>query len=963
MQIDKYISTLVSEQFPQFYQAEGDNFIAFVRAYYEWMEQEGYTTNASKSLLDYHDIDKTIDDFVDSFKNKYLVDFPALTAVDKRFIIKRIKDFYKAKGSEKGLKLLFRLLFDDDIEVYSPGKDILKASDGIWKIPLYIELEHAPRNITFVSKQITGAISGATAFVESVYTKNVNQRQIDVVTLSSLQGNFLYNELVTDDGDLFNAPRVTGSLTEIIITDGGANNKVGDIFEVHSSSNGKGGKVRVAQVTDGTGRVNITLVDGGSGYTLDPDQVHISNVVFFTTNRTGNYGLYERVYQTLDSVFYSITDPASINISDLQNKILKGYDTVTGPSDIEVASGLVVGFDETPNTFILNTISGNFDDADVIKPVGNAISLVAYVATDVSAYGTTTGYNSTSLGLHDINNTFYSNGGVIVSDNGITANVIFIASGSGANFEIGSISDPEELFLFTDFIGSNNVNYVPYLNLIISGSNSNTNLTDATGSITTSTSSVDVTGTDTKFDEELLPGFGLYSSANVFIGTVNSIASNVSLTLANNAKIEVSSGAFRYPLGYGFPKNDTIGFNGYIADALGSNVFTIGTIASLRAVNPGTNYNANPFVLVRNDYIAGFNRKNIILEVGNRGGIFAIGDSLQQDFVTPTIEVKYDDLSGTFNNGEGITQDVGAAANSLATIKSINPITSTIVLTDIRGEILANSAGGDRLVGLSSGASANILLSSGSSITSLSRGTITSLPSFDIIEVKRDSFNENFQSGSTIISSSGGTATVLNVRQNDNSQPMGNNAVITANVTVAAGIASVLEILNSGVGHQPGDTIELITEGNQFAITGRANVFSQGKGDGYWLNNQGKLNSDKYIIDNSFYQNYSYEIRSTLSLNKYSDILKKLAHVAGTKMFGRVLINARTIQPLVPTFMEYPEALLINRSGAILLDRDERFILERKQNYTVTNYSGIEVYSRIGRRVVDRDEKQLILRF
>lgn len=963
MEIDKFISTLVFDQFPQFYQAEGENFIAFVRAYYEWMEQNGYTVNASKSLLEYSDIDKTIDDFVDSFKNKYLINFPALTSVDKRFIIKRIKDFYKSKGSEKGLKLLFRLLFDDDIEIYSPGKDILKASDGIWKIPIYIELEHGPRNTSFVTKKITGAISGASAFVESVYTKNVNQRQIDVVILSGLQGNFLYGELVSDDGILFNAPRVTGSLTQINITDGGANNKIGDIFEVHTSSNGKGGKVRVAEVTNGTGRVDIRLVDGGSGYTLDANQVHISNVVFYTSNRTGNYGLYERVYQKLDSVFYSITEPATINISTLGNKILKGYDTITGPSDIEVASGLVVAFDDTPNTFILNTITGNFDDADKIKNVGNTITLTAYVLTNVTSYGTVTGFNQTSLGIHDVFRTFYSNGGLITSDSGITANVTFVASGSGANFEIGSISDPEEVFLFTDFIGANNVNYIPYLNLIISGSNSNTNLTSGTGSITTSTSSVTVTGNNTKFDEELLPGFGLYSSANVFIGTVNSISSNVSLTLANNAKINVTTNAFRYPFGYGFPKEDTIGFNGYIADALGANAFTIGTIASLKAINPGTNYNANPFVLVRNDYIAGFNRKNILLEVSNKSGVFAIGDSLTQNFVTPTIEVKFDDLTGTFNNGEGITQDVGTAANSFATIKSINPLTSTIVLTDISGQILANSAGGDKIVGLSSGASANVLLSSGSSITTLSRGTIIDLPTFNQIEIKRDSFNENFQFGSTILSSSGGTADVLSVRQNDNSQPMGNNAVVTANVTVAAGIALTLEILNSGVGHQPGDTIELISESNQFAITGKANVFSQGKGDGYWLNNQGKLNSDKYIIDNSFYQNYSYEVRSTLSLNKYSDILKKLAHVAGTKMFGRVLINSRTIQPLIPVSMEYPESLLINRSGAILLDRDGDFVLERKKNYTVTNYSGIQIYDRAGRRVVDRTENQMILRF
>lgn len=968
MQIDKYISTLVSDQFPQFYQAEGDNFIAFVRAYYEWMEQEGYTTNASKNLLNYHDIDKTIDDFVDSFKGKYLVDFPSITAVDKRFIIKRIKDFYKAKGSEKGIKLLFRLLFDDDIEIYSPGKDILKASDGIWKIPIYIELEHNPRNITFVSKRITGVISGASAFVESVYTKNVNQRQIDIVTLSSIQGNFLYGESVTDDGNLVNAPAITGSLTQINITDGGANNKVGDIFEVNTSTNGKGGKVRVAEITDGTGRVDIKLIDGGSGYTLDPNQVKISNVVFFTSNRSGNYGLLERVFQDLNTLEIITIFPDTTEASSLTNKILKGYDTVTGPLDIEVATGLSLGLDDSNSrTFILNTIDGDFTLADTIKNIGNTVTISAYDIINVTASGTLTGYDITSLGLHDINNTFYANGGVIVSDTGITANVTFIASGSGANFEIGALSDPEEIFLFTDFISSNNVNFIPYLNIIISGSNANTDLTSGNGSLTTSNTSTNVTGSLSSFTEELLPGYGLYSSSNVFIGTVNSVISDTSLTLANNARISVTTNAFRYTIGsYGFPKDPIVGFNGVIADALTANAFTIGTIASLKAINPGTNYNANPFILVRNAFIAGFNRKNIILTLADRTGLFRIGDQLTQTFITPSIEVQYNNLvfgpppaNTGFIVGEGVTQNTGSS-NSFATIRSSNTLTSTLVLTDLTGSIIANNSGGLNLVGLRSGTTANIQLSSGASITSLSRGTIIDIPSFDTIEIKRDSFNESFQIGSGVVSSSAGNplgvATVLSIEQNENSQPMGNNAVISANVTTAVGIASVLEILNSGVGHQPGDVIELVTANNQFAITGRANVFSQGKGDGYWLNNQGKLNSDKYIIDNSYYQNYSYEVRSTLSLNKYSDILKKLAHVAGTKLFGKALINSFTILPLVPVRSEYPDSLLINRTGAILLQRNDNFILSKKRNYSVTSYTGLEVYDRFENRVVTREQ-------
>ena len=35
---EKYISNFIQNQFPLFYQEEGPDFILFLKAYYEWME-------------------------------------------------------------------------------------------------------------------------------------------------------------------------------------------------------------------------------------------------------------------------------------------------------------------------------------------------------------------------------------------------------------------------------------------------------------------------------------------------------------------------------------------------------------------------------------------------------------------------------------------------------------------------------------------------------------------------------------------------------------------------------------------------------------------------------------------------------------------------------------------------------------------------------------------------------------
>lgn len=966
MEIDKFISNLVESQFPQFYQAEGGNFIAFVRAYYEWMEQEGYVTNASKSLLEYSDIDKTLDEFVVSFKNKYLVNFPSITSADKRFMIKNIKDFYQSKGSTRGIQLLFRLLFDDDIDVYVPGRDILKPSDGIWKIPNYIEVEHNIRSRGFVGKKITGSTSDAEAFVESVYTKVVNNRLIDIITISSLRGNFVYDEVVTDDGNFLNAPKVVGSLTSILITDGGANNRVGDVYDVYTSTNGKGGKARVAAVEDGTGRVIFTLVNGGSGYSNTSGQVHVSQKVFTTANKTPNnsYFIYETVTQPLTTVSFTVAPTGSYtNTAALYHSNMYGW---SGGST--VATGRVVAVPSTPNTFIINVLTGSFSLASDIKTEANAITFSGYTLANSTAFGSVTGSNGTAVGLHDITNTFYGNGAYIVANtsiasSNIVANVQTISLGSGASFDIGSLTDTEVLFLFTDFVGGNNAGAVPYVNMIISGGNSNTGLVNGTASITCNSATANVTGVGgTLFTTQLIIGSGLYTSGNVYIGTVNSISNDTFLVLANNAIANLVTGAYKYNIGqYGFPKDTGKGYQSIINDVLSSNTYTIGTIASLKAVNPGSGYDTSPFVLVRNDFIAGYNRKNIILELNNKTGSFAIGDSLQQNVVTSTISLTYNANSGLFTSGEGITQSNGIS-NSYATISTINFLSSTMILTDIIGNIIANNAGGQQIKGLSSNVTANVTVSTPVNVTKISRGHIVGLPDTNTLEIRRDSFNESFTVGSTITSSGGGTANVVAAYQNVNSLAMGNNAIVTANVSTAKGIATRLEVINSGYGHQPGDTIELINANNIYAITGTANVIYQGKGEGYWENTQGMLNSDKYIIDGEYYQSFSYEVQSRLSLNKYSDILKQLAHVVGTKMFGKVLINSKTIQPLEPLTINYRDAYILSRSNEFLLDRDGDNILVINRNYTVSGYTGVLVVDRLENTMVDYLDQAILLR-
>ena len=70
--IEAIISPFVENQFPSFYQEEGPQFIAFAKAYFEWMETANNVLYQARKLPDYRDIDTTVDEFVVQFKEKYL---------------------------------------------------------------------------------------------------------------------------------------------------------------------------------------------------------------------------------------------------------------------------------------------------------------------------------------------------------------------------------------------------------------------------------------------------------------------------------------------------------------------------------------------------------------------------------------------------------------------------------------------------------------------------------------------------------------------------------------------------------------------------------------------------------------------------------------------------------------------------------------------------------------------------
>ena len=126
------ISLLIRQQLPEYIRNDYDTFVEFVSAYYEWMDQSGNAVNLSKNIPAYMDLDTSLNDFITYFIKQFLPLFPPDLLSNPTFFIQHAKEFYRSKGTAKAVRLLFRLLYDQDIEVFYPKESVLRASSSGW---------------------------------------------------------------------------------------------------------------------------------------------------------------------------------------------------------------------------------------------------------------------------------------------------------------------------------------------------------------------------------------------------------------------------------------------------------------------------------------------------------------------------------------------------------------------------------------------------------------------------------------------------------------------------------------------------------------------------------------------------------------------------------------------------------------------------------------------------------------
>lgn len=1091
--IEQAISPLVENQFPQFYKDEGANFVAFVKAYYEWLEdstqyltldnatgfnvgdtltqlladsvpvtgtiisKDGNTIGVThdtleqfrcidncgvvhevisssgavtyiristpggmlyqaRNLMKYRDIDSTIDRFILQFKEKYLKNIQFDTATNKKLLVKNSLDLYRSKGTERSVDLFFKLVYGTNAEVYYPGDDLFRLSDGEWVQPRYIEITATDRAIDYVGRQITGVTTGATAFVERYIKRRVKNSIIAILYISNIRGEFENGETLKTDRIYPDSPKVVGSLSEVQVVTGGREFAVGDTVNF-TTSKGAEGQARVAAVTNRTGVVDFLFNEGGFGYTLNAESIVSEKVIALNNVVTSNtldtltvtsggsgYANTDKIVvvsPTVNATAVLVTDdvgtikevtvlnpgsgflvdsPTNILVTNAtggsttgssatftantkyQNSYFTYMELVVQPlanvvfesanaefangesiftyhvNNAVAGAGKIISVSQDPGSangeLFISVVNGTFTNTSVIYTTGNTKTATANSATDRTATGKVMGIPSNAQFTVQSTILFQPNTAIYQSDaTGEIANCV-VTRGTVTGGGLQSLDVTDLRGVFTPNLPIRLRANTSTAVLLDTAMNVGVyDITDAyypNNYVYTTTTSTNATLTSASF------GFGagfdvqnIGEIETIFLGT-DLLASNNEEWLDGSLVAQANQEFMTLPIAnyaYGFPKNPQGNSADIIYSCLNFEKFDIGVVGGLTSINPGAEYNVDPYVLIREPLIAAFSRNDYIIEIENPTRLFTPGERILQ--TSPNLQfyqLTLTDESG-FVIGEKVYQGSVGTETATGVITDIFPANNIIKVNQVTGTF-ATSANVFSYISATTSNTTNVQLVEE---TAEAKGIVKSGNS-TVLFVKRISFNNTFEAGGLISGqNSDAEATIKSIIEDESVRQIGLNANVTANVVTANGTATALQVIDSGFGYSNGAIVNFVSEDGSRTGDARLIVSGSGVGSGYYRSSKGFLSADKFLHDSDYYQEYSYEVLSKLPFDKYSEIFKKVMHTSGTRVFGSVILTeeantkitvaeSNTVQTLFERIQFNSNSSIVD--GAIVFDND-----------------------------------------
>ena len=259
---------------------------------------------ASGNILNYKNIETSIDKYVDYLKEELYPSIPLSYYGDKKLIAQYFKDFYKSKSNEQSYRFLFKLLYDEDIDFYYPGEDILRVSDGNFEKTQIIRTSPVGTGslsdiFLFLNKTIRGQTSSVLANVVDIKKFFIGAVEVAEMTLKLVSGTFAAGENIVDIDNSNLTSTILGIVSGITVIDGGSGYQVDDVITI--SGDGLEAQAKVSSIKESPISA-LTVNTIGHGYQLNTEAT-INN------SGTGGTGFIFKVSELANT--YTVTSGAN----------------------------------------------------------------------------------------------------------------------------------------------------------------------------------------------------------------------------------------------------------------------------------------------------------------------------------------------------------------------------------------------------------------------------------------------------------------------------------------------------------------------------------------------------------------------------------------------------------------------------------------------------------------------------
>jgi hypothetical protein len=268
---DVTVRDWVQEQFPEFIQSDYPRMIEFIHSYYSYIS----TKTENGEIDDIRDIDFTSGDYLLKIRKEFSYNATKFNFLSEPEFIRHAKEFYASKGTEESIKFLFRVLFNEDVEIEYPSDRLFTPSNAHWEQFKSIKVQITPTSITpdnFIGSYLTIRNSQNIRQIIEVddvkdLTVKVDENELSVFFEIFTQTD-IYIDVEIDDaliGDGFEA-KIVPSLASVKILNQGNNFRIGQVIKLDGAV-GTGGVGIISSVTGTGGIKTIKLIQFGKNYT------------------------------------------------------------------------------------------------------------------------------------------------------------------------------------------------------------------------------------------------------------------------------------------------------------------------------------------------------------------------------------------------------------------------------------------------------------------------------------------------------------------------------------------------------------------------------------------------------------------------------------------------------------------------------------------------------------------------